>query len=118
MIKVKQTLSSSQLMTKLARNVRLSNSALCPKPVHEMNDEGLILLLADKPTVYPEYIEFIDMVNNSHVDPVTGEPMSVFGNKVTINNKEYHIVYQCTVKEFVDEANIHFLISGLRNAKA
>lgn len=118
MIKISPTLSASQLMTRLARNVRLGNSALCPKPIDEMDDEGLILLLGSKPTVYPEFIEFINVENNATIDPQTGEPVNVFGKKVTLNNTEYHIVYQCTVKEFIEEADLHFLISSLRNAKA
>lgn len=118
MIKISPTLSASQLMTRLARNVRLGNSALCPKPIDEMDDEGLILLLGSKPTVYPEFIEFINVENNTTVDPQTGEPISVFGKKVTLNGTEYHIVYQCTIKEFIEEADLHFLISSLRNAKA
>lgn len=118
MIKIQPTLSASQLMTRLARNVRLGNSTLCPIPIEKMSDEGLILLLGSKPTVYPEFIEFINVENNATIDPQTGEPVNVFGKKVTLNNTEYHIVYQCTVKEFIDEADIHFLISSLRNAKA
>ena len=118
MIKIQPTLSASQLMTRLARNVRLGNSTLCPIPIEKMSDEGLILLLGSKPTVYPEFIEFINVENNATIDPQTGEPVNVFGKKVTLNNTEYHIVYQCIVKEFIDEADIHFLISSLRNAKA
>lgn len=115
MIKVNPTLSSSQLMTKIARNVRLGNNSFCPIPIHKMDDAGLILLLGSKPTVYPEFIEFLNVENNVTVDS-QHQPIDVFGKKVTIDDIEYHIIYSCTVKEFIEEANIHFLIQGLRNA--
>lgn len=111
--------SFTQCLPLIARSVRMGlQGEYQPTLLHTLSDDSVILFLADKKSIFVQYIVFCSQTQSGLYCPHanTGIQIDEQAREVTttFDEKTYHLINQISIKEFVQQADLHFYIESMR----